>query len=87
MTPKIKDLDYYMNLPYKIHVERFEDDDRGNPHYHAWIDELGKFSCFGCGNTEEEAKKSLECDKKEMLQLYLDRGEIIPEPKNEADNE
>jgi len=80
-----KDLEYYMELPYPIHIETTYDEDEKEKVYYAYIAELGKLSCYGRGNTIEEALKSLEDEKSEVIKYYLEKGIPIPEPELEKE--
>jgi len=80
-----KDIKYYMELQYKIHIETTYDEDEKEKVYYAYIAELGKLSCYGRGNTIEEALKSLEDEKSEVIKYYLEKGIPIPEPELEKE--
>lgn len=76
-----KNLDYYLKLGYKIELT-FEPEDGS---WMATHPELGRDSCYAIGNTQEEALKRLEDEKKFVLEIALKRGIEIPEPKHEED--
>lgn len=73
---KNKTLEYYLSLPYKT-VTHFE------PRDNSWVathPELGQGSCYAIGNTEDEARKLLEEEKKFLLEFAFKEGKEIPEP-------
>ncbi len=72
-----KDINYYMQLPYTVAVEKW-DDGRG-PYYVARVQELPH--CMIHAPTPEEALKELEDIKKEWIGDCLDRRVRIPEPE------
>lgn len=69
----IKDLDYYMNLPYTIRMQ-------SHPHdgWYAEIEELD--GCFAAANTQSEVLELLEGAKEMWLEIRLERDEPIPGP-------
>ncbi len=69
-----KDLNYYMNLPYKIEVAP-EEDGMG---FNMAISDLK--GCMAFGETIEEALETLIDVKQTWIELALDRGWQIPEP-------
>ena len=60
MTKKIKDLDYYLNLPWQFEFTKHPDGK-----YSARVIGL---SCYSGGNTLEEATKEIQ----EALEFYLE---------------
>ena len=70
----MKDLKYYMSLPYKIEIE--EDAEAGG--YTASIPELP--GCLTCGETAEEALEHMDDAKKEWILSALEESYPIPEP-------
>lgn len=71
-----KPLDYYLSLPYKT-LTYFVREDK------TWVathPELGKGSCYAVGNTEDEARKLLEDEKKFLIEFAYNEGNEIPEP-------
>lgn len=76
-TP-IRDLDYFMALPYRIEILPIPDNEGGG--FAASVPELGRWAVCGDGDTVEEALANLEIVKRERLKDYLDRGAPIPEP-------
>jgi predicted RNase H-like HicB family nuclease len=69
-----KDLNYYMNLPYKIEIIP-EEDGTG---FNAVIPDLK--GCMAFGETSEEALETLNEVKQIWIEAALDRGWRIPEP-------
>jgi antitoxin HicB len=80
----MKDIDYYMSLPYRIEIQPISQDKGGG--YDASIPRLGKRSVCGYGETIEEALDDLLEVKRERLTSYLEEGLIIPEPDKDEDN-
>jgi len=76
-----KDLKYYKNLEYKILIERIIEDDKSI--YIAYTNELGKYACYGKGNTQVEAISSFLLEKNEFIEYLFNAGETINEPKLE----
>ena len=76
-----KDLEYYMNLPYKIEIEPIPEDEGGG--YVARLPEVGRFTLAGDGDTPAEAMRSLNKIKKVMFKEWLEQGISIPEPERE----
>jgi len=70
------DLEYYLNLPYTIILERW--DESKGPYWVARVAELPH--CMIHGNTPEEAIKEIEEVKKDWIKSNLKRGLPIPEP-------
>lgn len=75
-----KDLNYYLNLPYKMEIEPISEDEGGG--YFARLPQFG-LSITGDGDTIEEALEMLEKFKKRSFKRYLEENRIIPEPKDE----
>ena len=71
-----KDLNYYLDLPYTIILERW--DDGKGPYWVARVAELSH--CMISGETPEEAIKEIETVKKEWIKSNLKRGLPVPEP-------
>lgn len=74
MRKAMKDLDYYMNIPFRIEIT--PDTDEGG--YAASFPELP--GCLTCGDTIESAVRNAEDAKKEWLSAALESGIPIPEP-------
>lgn len=69
-----KDLNYYMNLPYKVEITP-EEDGTG---YNAAIPDLK--GCMAFGETIEEAYEMITEVKRAWFEIALARGWRIPEP-------
>jgi antitoxin HicB len=76
---KIKNVEYYLKLPYKIEIRKIPESLGGG--FEASIPQLGREAFSGDGETIEEALKSLEEVKKDLFESYLEEGENIPEPE------
>jgi antitoxin HicB len=68
-----KDLEYYMNLPYKIEVT--PDEDGG---FNASIPDLK--GCVAFGETIEEVYQVITGVKQNWIEIALEKGWQIPEP-------
>jgi len=69
-------LEYYLNLPYTIILERWDD---GKGLY--WVARVAELPhCMIHGNSPEEAIKELEEVKNDWIKSNLKRGLPIPEP-------
>jgi len=73
-----KELNYYMELPYKIEVTPVPEEEGGG--YMAVLPEIGKEAIVGDGDTVEEACRNLREIQKELFSDYLQRNIKIPEP-------
>lgn len=70
-----KDLAYYKNLPYRIILERH--DDQGI----YWVARVAELPhCLIHGNTPEEAVKEIEEVRLDWIKSNLEDGLRIPEP-------
>ena len=76
---KNKDLTYFLSLIYTIHIEREELD--GEKWYIAYSTELGRGSCYGLGDTPEDALSNFYEAKEDFIEFLFDRNRPIPEPK------
>jgi antitoxin HicB len=72
----MKNLRYYLELPYTVIIRRDEDGD-----YVARIDELP--GCAAHGKNTEDALEALEEAKELWITDCLDRGDPVPEPMTE----
>lgn len=75
----MKNLDYYMSLPYEVVVETIPAHLGGG--FKASIPILGRFAVYGDGDTVEEALADLSVVKQERLGAYISEGLDIPEPQ------
>jgi len=80
---KEKDLNYYLNLRYKVEIVPFNEEDGGG--YEARIPQLGREAFRGYGDTIEEALAHLEVVKRDLFKMYLRDGVQIPEPEKEGE--
>jgi len=78
-----KDLSYYQNLEYRIIVEPVIDE--FGKEYIAYVEELGKYSCFGKGKTPQDAISSFLKEKDDFIEFLYNKGKPIPEPVLKAD--
>ena len=78
-----KDLDYYKNLPYKVIIEKEEYE--GESWFIAYANELGKYACYGRGDTEEEALQSFREEKDAFIEYLYKAGKKIPEPEKQQE--
>lgn len=69
-----KDLSYYMSLEYTNVIEETPDG-----HFVGRVEELN--GCITQADTKDEAVKMLEDAKMCWLEIALEDGETIPEPK------
>ena len=74
-----KDLEYYLNLPYKIEIEPIPEEEGGG--YLARLPLFGRMGITGDGETIEEALSDLKDFKKRNFEHYLKEGREIPEPE------
>ncbi len=74
-----KDLNYYKSLDYRVLVEPQQEDDE--KWFIAYAEELGKYSCFGRGETPEEAMRDFYEQKDDFMEYLYKSGKKIPEPK------
>ncbi len=78
-----KDLNYYLNLPYKIEITAIKEKDGGG--YIAALPQIGRFALCADGETIEEALRNLEEIKKERFAFYLENNIQIPEPTEDEE--
>lgn len=77
----MKDLKYYMSLPYTIKVEELSEDDGGG--IFMSIPLLGEMAVCAHGDTYTEARSHLEQVKRDYFEMWLEDGVAIPEPESE----
>ena len=75
---KIKDVNYYMNLPWTYTVET-EKDEKGKNIYVVYVNELEGVATDA--PTLEEAMKLIKEAMEATFEMYLENDEEIPEPK------
>ena len=78
----MKDLAYYMSLPYDMKVQELSEDDGGG--IFLSIPLLGEMAVCAHGETYPEARAKLEAVKKDFLEIWLKDGWEIPEPQLES---
>src|ERR1035437_6281656 len=76
-----KDLKYYKDLEYKIIIEKISEEEVSA--YIAYSNELGKYACYGKGDTQVDAISSFLIEKDEFIEYLCSAGETINEPKQE----
>ncbi len=76
----VKDVEYYMALPYKVETEALSPEDGGG--FRMFMPELGSAVVLGDGETPDEAWAMLKDVQREMIELWLSRGVEIPEPES-----
>lgn len=74
----MKDIGYYMSLPYDIKVRELSEDDGGGVLLSVPL--LGDAAVNAHGETYIEARSKLESVKRDFLEMWLDAGIDIPEP-------
>jgi len=74
-----KDLEYYINLPYRIEI--IADQEEGG--YAFFHPELK--GCMTCADTIEEGIKLLDDAKKVWIEECIEKGIDVPEPSNIED--
>lgn len=73
-----KDLNYYMNLPYRVEIEIIEDNEGGG--IALSMPELGRCAVTGYGDTLDDARRSLREVQEDVISRWLKKGLSIPEP-------
>ena len=76
-----KDLNYYMNLMYPIVLQEIPKDVGSG--WTAYVKELGMYSCYGGGESPEEAIKNMNIVKEELLKDLIKNNLEIPKPNIE----
>jgi len=77
----VKDAQYYDSLPWEVRVERDLQHD-GTVYYIARHPEFGDISGpVGTGASPEEALAELREARRSLIDVLLERGDRIPEPK------
>jgi len=71
------ELEYYLNLPYKIEIEPIPEDEGGG--FVTRLSDFGKFGIIGDGETINEALQNLKKAKKTRFKKWLKEGLSIPE--------
>ena len=74
----IKDLEYYMNLDWTL-IEGTDLDFNGKPYHYIEIEEIPSFAY--CAPTREHALNNYKKQLRLMLQIMIDDGDKISEPR------
>ena len=77
----MKDIDYYMSLPYDIKVQELSEADGGG--LLLSIPLLGEAAVNGHGMTYLEAREKLEEVKRDFLTIWIEANVDIPEPRDD----
>lgn len=75
-TPTLEEL---LGRPYKVIVQEMPQEGCAS-YWMAYLPDIGASACSATGDTEEEARESLETVKREVFSYYLEKGYKIPEP-------
>jgi len=76
MVTQIKDLEYYLSLPYSIYLKRDSDD--------SWFAEVPEFKgCMTYGESQAEVLELIEDARRTWLAYRLEQGYPIPEPTDD----
>lgn len=75
----MKNLDYYLNLPYEIIIKKLSDKDGGG--YFARYKDFPYI--MGDGDNELEALQDVKNAFKGALELMLEKGDFIKEPSSD----
>ena len=78
-----KQLEKYINLPYRMEIEEVMDED--GKYFYASIPELGKFTCYASGATVQEAVDNLKNVKEIIIEDLLKSGKEVPLPRKEEE--
>jgi len=81
MKENNKDLNYYLSLPYSIEILR--DNDEENPGWVAKIKDLP--GCITQADSFEELGEMIEDAKRSWIEVALEDGIPVPEPRLEED--
>lgn len=81
----MKNLNYYLNLPYKIEINKIPDSEGGG--YCAMMPDFKGVALFyGDGATKKEALDELEAAFKLTLETLIENNSYIPLPTSEDAN-
>lgn len=73
-----KDVNYYLGLPYTVHVRRDQGED-----YACWFAEVLELpGCMTQANTNEELGEMIQDTMRAWIETALEDGETIPEPRD-----
>ena len=74
-----KTVEYYMGLPYTIELQR-------DPEEGGWVRRAKELlGCMSQGETAEEALAMIQDAMQGWLEVSLEQGDVIPEPRPEED--
>jgi predicted HicB family RNase H-like nuclease len=73
-----KDLKYYQGLEYNVIIEKQITEDES--WFIAYTNELGKFACYGRGESQVEALNNFLEEKANFIEYLFNHGKAIPEP-------
>ena len=76
-----KNLKYYKGLDYNVIIEKEEMDDEN--WFIAYTTELGKYACYGRGETQIEALNNFLEEKDFFIEYLFKEGKNILEPQKE----
>jgi len=80
---KQKDLNFYANLKYSVRLKPLIEEDGG-----GWFAEIPELKgCYSDGETPEEALNNIQEAKVAWLKTAIKRGQIIPLPETENNEE
>jgi predicted HicB family RNase H-like nuclease len=79
----MKTLEYYKNLEYRLIIERISFE--SEIYFNCYSEELGKYSCFGQGDTAEDAVNNFYAEKDDFIESLYANNLSIPEPDNYQD--
>ncbi|MBQ9528073.1 MAG: hypothetical protein IJR68_10725 [Fretibacterium sp.] len=77
----MKDIDYYMSLPYALKVQELSEADGGG--LLLSIPLLGEAAVNAHGATYLEAREKLERLKRDFLEIWIEANVNIPEPQDD----
>ncbi len=80
-----KSLSYFKNLAYSLIIEKIQDED--GLQYYCYTEELGKYSCYGIGETEVEAINHFKEVKEGFIEYLYGKELPIPEPRTKVNLE
>lgn len=76
-----KDVNYYLGLPYTVHVRREQDDE-----YAGWIAEILELpGCMTQADNNEELGEMILDAMRAWIETALEDGKTIPEPRQQDD--
>ncbi len=85
MSDQNKILNNYMSLKYKVELRPVHESEGGG--WEAYIPQLGRMTMTGYGDSQAEALNSLEEVKESIFETWLEKGQSIPEPEEEIEEQ